>query len=114
MAVRIKLKRFGRRHQPHYRLTAVDRRRSGNSRVLEELGLYSPITRQEDKQVVLKRERIEYWLSVGAQPTETVRRILEKQGLAREEKAAKPPRRNAGKTVAAKPGASKAGTPKAR
>ena len=83
MAVRIKLKRFGRRHQPHYRLTAVDRRRSGNSRVLEELGLYSPINRKEDQQVVLKRERIEYWLSVGAQPTETVRRILEKQGLAR-------------------------------
>ena len=83
MAVRIKLKRFGRRHQPHYRLTAVDRRRSGNSRVLEELGSYSPIKRQEDQQVVLKRERIEYWLSVGAQPTETVRRILEKQGLAR-------------------------------
>jgi len=83
MAVRIKLKRFGRRHQPHFRLTAVDRRRSGNSRVLEELGSYSPITRQDDKQVVLKRERIEYWLSVGAQPTETVRRILEKQGLAR-------------------------------
>jgi small subunit ribosomal protein S16 len=83
MAVRIKLKRFGRRHQPHYRLTAVDRRRSGNSRVLEELGLYSPIKRQEDQQVVLKRERIEYWLSVGAQPTETVRRILEKHGMAR-------------------------------
>lgn len=83
MAVRIKLKRFGRRHQPHFRLTAVDRRRSGNSRVLEELGSYSPITRQEDKQVSLNRERIEYWLSVGAQPTETVRRILEKQGLTR-------------------------------
>jgi small subunit ribosomal protein S16 len=81
MAVRLKLKRFGRRHQPHYRLTAVDRRRSGNSRVLEELGSYSPIKKQEDQQVVLKRERIEYWLSVGAQPTETVRRILEKQGV---------------------------------
>ena len=83
MAVRIKLKRFGRRHQPHYRLTAVDRRRAGNSRVLEELGSYSPINRKEDQQVMLKRERIEYWLSVGAQPTETVRRILEKHGLAR-------------------------------
>ncbi len=102
MAVRIKLKRFGRRHQPHYRLTAVDRRRSGNSRVLEELGLYSPIKRQEDQQVVLKRERIEYWLSVGAQPTETVRRILEKQGLTRAASAASP------KVSAAKVSASKA------
>ena len=114
MAVRIKLKRFGRRHQPHYRLTAVDRRRSGNSRVLEELGLYSPITRQEDKQVVLKRERIEYWLSVGAQPTETVRRLLEKNGLAREEKAARPPRSNVAKPGASKAGASKAGAAKGR
>lgn len=114
MAVRIKLKRFGRRHQPHYRLTAVDRRRSGNSRVLEELGSYSPIKKLEEQQVVLKRERIEYWLSVGALPTDTVRRILEKQGLARVEKAARPPRTNAVKTGAAKVGASKAGAPKTR
>jgi len=83
MAVRIKLKRFGRRHQPHYRFTAVDRRRSGNSRVLEELGSYDPINRKEDQQVTLNKERIQYWLSVGAQPTDTVRRILEKQGIAR-------------------------------
>ena len=83
MAVRIKLKRFGRRHQPHFRLTAVDRRRSRNSRVIEELGSYNPIHRKEDQQVTLNKERIEYWLSVGAQPTDTVRRILEKQGIAR-------------------------------
>ena len=81
MAVRIKLKRFGRRHQPHFRFTAVDRRRSRNSRVIEELGSYNPISRKEDQQVSINRERIEYWLSVGAQPTDTVRRILEKQGL---------------------------------
>lgn len=81
MAVRIKLKRFGRRHQPHYRLTAVDHRKDRNSDVLEELGVYDPINRKEDQQVILKRERIEYWLGVGAQPTETVRRILERGGV---------------------------------
>ncbi len=93
MAVRIKLKRFGRRHQPHYRLTAVDHRKDRNSDVIEELGVYDPINRKEDQQVILKRERIEYWLGVGAQPTNTVRRILEKNGLARpkaEKKSAAP------------------------
>ena len=82
MSVRIKLKRFGRRHQPHFRLTAVDRRRTRNTRVIEELGFFNPLQRKEDQQVVLDRERIEYWLSVGAQPTETVRKLLEKQGVA--------------------------------
>ncbi len=108
MAVRLKLKRFGRRHQPHYRLTAVDRRRSGNSRVLEELGSYSPIKKQEEQQVVLKRERIEYWLSVGAQPTETVRRILEKQGVTPEANA------GAAKAAAPKVSAARASAPKTR
>lgn len=82
MSVRLKLKRYGRRHQPHYRLTAVDRRRTRDTKVIEELGLYDPLNHKEEQQVTLKRERIEYWLSVGAQPTETVRRLLEKQGVA--------------------------------
>ncbi len=82
MAVRIKLKKVGRRHQPAYRLAAVDRRRARNSAVIEELGSYTPIFPREEQQVSLNRERIEYWLSVGAQPTNTVRRILEKQGIA--------------------------------
>jgi small subunit ribosomal protein S16 len=81
MAVRIKLKRYGRKHQPHYRLTAVDHRKDRNADVIEELGLYDPINRKEDQQVILKRERIEYWLGVGAQPTDTVRRIFERNGL---------------------------------
>ena len=82
MSVRLKLKRYGRRHQPHYRLTAVDRRRTRDTKVIEELGLYDPLNHNAELQVALKRERIEYWLSVGAQPTETVRRLLEKQGVA--------------------------------
>jgi len=94
MAVRIKLKRFGRKHQPHYRLTAVDHRKDRNSDVIEELGLYDPINRKEDQQVILKRERIEYWLGVGARPTNTVRRIFEKNGLilAKAEKKAATPK----------------------
>jgi len=86
MSVRLKLKRYGRRHQPHYRLTAVDRRRTRDTKVIEELGLYNPLNHKEEQQVTLKRERIEYWLSVGAQPTQTVRRLLEKQGVAVQKK----------------------------
>ena len=81
MAVRIKLKRVGRRHQPSFRLTAVDRRRSRDSRIIEELGSYNPDFPREEQQVRLDRERIEYWLSVGAQPTDTVRQILAKNGF---------------------------------
>lgn len=81
MAVRIRLKRVGRRHHPVYRLAAVDGRRPRDSKVIEELGSYDPVNADPDRQVALQRERIEYWLSVGAQPSDTVRRLLEKHGL---------------------------------
>ncbi|MFH0980986.1 MAG: 30S ribosomal protein S16 [Planctomycetota bacterium] len=81
MAVRLRLKRFGRRHRPFYRLTAMDSRRTRDGRALEELGYYDPLAKATEKQVSLKRERIEYWLSVGAQPTETVRDLLKKSGI---------------------------------
>ena len=84
MAVRIRLKRVGRRHRPAYRVTAVDRRRARDSTVIEELGQYDPVTAQEDRQLNLNRERIEYWLSVGATPSDTVRRILQKAGIGTE------------------------------
>jgi len=82
MAVRIKLKRVGRRHQPAYRLTAVDGRRTRDSKVIEELGSYRPDFPKDDQQVQLDRERIEYWLGVGAQPTDTVRHLLIRNGIA--------------------------------
>jgi small subunit ribosomal protein S16 len=81
VAVRIRLKRVGRRHRPAFRLAATDRRRARDSRVIEELGSYNPVEPNEDQQVLLKGDRIKYWLSVGAQPSDTVRRLLEKQGI---------------------------------
>ncbi len=81
VAVRIRLKKTGRRHRPSYRVTAVDSRRARDSKVIEELGLYDPCNKDKDKQVSLKRERIEYWLSVGAQPSDTVRGLLKKHGV---------------------------------
>ena len=81
MAVRLRLKRFGRKHKSFYRISAMDTRRPRDGRVIEELGWYDPQAKAE-KQLSLKRERIEHWLKVGAQPSDTVRQILERQGIA--------------------------------
>ena len=80
MAVRIRLKRIGRRHKPFYRLAAVDSRRPRDNTVIEELGSYDPTNADADRQFVL----VEYWLGVGAQPSDTVRRLLEKNGIVAE------------------------------
>jgi len=82
VAVRLRLKRFGRRHRSFYRINAVDGRRPRDGRVLEELGWYDPEAATPDRQVSLNRERIEHWLSVGAQPSETVRDLLVRHGIA--------------------------------
>jgi small subunit ribosomal protein S16 len=80
--VRIRLKRTGRRHRPSYRLTAVDGRASRDGRAIEELGFYDPAHQNQNLQTSLNRERIEYWLSMGAKPTDTVRSLLVKNGIA--------------------------------
>lgn len=81
MAVRLRLKRFGRRHRSFYRLTAVDGRNPRDGRVVEELGWYDPESKDPERQTTFDRERIEYWLGVGAQPSETVRSLLKKNGI---------------------------------
>jgi small subunit ribosomal protein S16 len=72
---------MGRRHRAAYRVAAFDGRRSRDSKVLELLGTYDPVSAQPEQQVKLDRERIEYWLGVGAQPSDTVRALLKKQGI---------------------------------
>lgn len=81
MAVRLRLKRLGRKNRAFFRLAAFDSRTRRNGRAIEELGHYDPHVEDEDKKYSLKRERISYWLSVGAKPTETVESILLKQGI---------------------------------
>ena len=81
MAVKLRLKRTGRKHLPCYRLNAIDSRAPRDGRAIEELGLYDPLQTDHEKQINFKRERIEYWLSVGAQPTRTVANLLEKAGI---------------------------------
>ena len=82
MAVRLRLKRMGRRHRSFFRLNAIDSRAPRDGKVLERLGWYDPANRDPDKQVDLKIDRIRYWLSVGAQPSETVADLLKCHGVA--------------------------------
>ena len=71
----LRLKRLGRRHRPFYRLNAMDKRAPRDGRLIEELGWFDPIA-PEDKQLSFKADRIDYWLSVGAQPSRTVASLL--------------------------------------
>lgn len=80
MAVRIRMKRMGRRHRPFFRICATDARRPRDGRVLEVLGTYDPMVPDTDARVVWNLERLQYWLSVGAQPTEKVKVLIKKYG----------------------------------
>jgi small subunit ribosomal protein S16 len=79
--VKLRLKRFGRRNRPYYRLCAIDLRKSRDSSAIEELGHFDPIEKQQEKALTVKADRIKYWLSVGAQPSQTVRNLLAKAGV---------------------------------
>lgn len=79
--VRIRMKRMGRTHRPFYRINAIDSRTRRDGRVIEQLGWYNPCTEDESQKLNLNEERIRHWLSVGAQPSETVRDILAHNNL---------------------------------
>jgi len=78
--VRIRMKRLGRRHRPFFRICATDGRRPRDGRVLEELGTYDPMVPEVDARALINGERIAYWLSVGAQPSDKVRVLIKKYG----------------------------------
>ncbi|MEQ9455445.1 MAG: 30S ribosomal protein S16 [Phycisphaeraceae bacterium] len=79
--VRLRLKRFGRTHHPFYRLNAMDIRTRRDGREIEQLGHYDPCNKNEDQQFKVQEDRVRYWLSVGAQPSETVANLLKKAGI---------------------------------
>ncbi len=80
MAVRIRMKKLGRRHRPFFRVCAIDGRSPRDGKPIEELGYYDPMVRDVDARAVLVGERIDYWLSVGAQPSEKVAVLIRKYG----------------------------------
>lgn len=77
--VKIRLRRMGRKHEPHYRIVAANVTSPRDGRFIEELGWYSP--KAKDQTYSLKTDLIKKWLSNGAQPSDTVRNILVKEGL---------------------------------
>lgn len=79
--VRIRMQRLGRTHRPFYRIAAAEKRVKRDGKVLENLGWYNPIEKDPDKQIKLHEDRIRHWLSVGAQPSDTVMDILGKRDL---------------------------------
>ena len=80
MAVRIRMKKMGRTHRPYFRVCAMDQRSPRNGRVIEELGTYDPMCPETDARVTLKADRVDYWLGVGAQPSEKVATLIKKYG----------------------------------
>lgn len=74
--VKIRLRRMGAKKNPFYRIIVADSRNPRDGRCIEELGYYDPLTAPAT--IKVDAERAKYWLSVGAQPTETVRALLKK------------------------------------
>ncbi len=80
MAVRLRMKKMGRTHRPYFRVCAMDQRSPRNGRVIEELGTYDPMCPETDARVSLKSDRVDYWLGVGAQPSQSVATFIKKYG----------------------------------
>ena len=78
MATKIRLKKFGKIRTPHYRVVIMDSRTRRDGRAIEEIGLYSP--KADPSIIQINSERAQYWLGVGAQPSETVEKILKLSG----------------------------------
>jgi small subunit ribosomal protein S16 len=80
VSVRLRMKRYGRTNRPFWRLVAVDKRLARDGRVIEELGHYDPLMRDEEK-FKIKRDRVVHWLKLGASPTDSVSQMLAHLGL---------------------------------
>ena len=81
------MKRLGRKHRPYFRIVAIDSRQPRDGRIIEELGSYDPMVKNTDERVRLKPDRIKYWMSVGAQPSEKVAVLVRKYMAKIEEQA---------------------------
>lgn len=79
MAVKLRLRRLGRKKKPFYRVIAADSRAPRDGRFIEEIGYYNPLT--DPMTIEMKEDRALYWLSQGATPTVTVKNLLRKKGI---------------------------------
>jgi small subunit ribosomal protein S16 len=81
------MKRLGRKHRSYFRIVAIDGRQPRDGRIIEELGSYDPMVKDTDARVRLKPDRIKYWMSVGAKPSEKVTVLINKYMAKFEEQA---------------------------
>jgi small subunit ribosomal protein S16 len=72
------MKRLGRTHRPFYRICVMDQRSPRNGKAIEELGHYDPMVKNKAERVKLNLERVDYWVSVGAQPSDKVAVLIKK------------------------------------
>ncbi len=100
MAVKLRLKRFGRLNHPTYRVCATEAHFPRDGRVIETLGYYLPKAKRKEEQFSLNSERIGYWLSIGAIPSETVTSLIKSSGI---EMPVRKKRKRRKSKVAAKP-----------
>ncbi|MBG9988109.1 30S ribosomal protein S16 [Aerococcaceae bacterium DSM 111176] len=87
MAVKLRMKRMGSKRNPFYRIVAADARAPRDGRIIEQIGTYNPVS--EPKTLEINEELALKWLSNGAQPSDTVRNLLSKQGIMQKHHEAK-------------------------
>jgi small subunit ribosomal protein S16 len=80
MSASIRLKRFGTKKRPYYRIVVIDKKAPRDGKIIEELGYYHPIE-AEDRQIAFDADKIKIWLEKGAMVSDTVRRIINKKNL---------------------------------
>lgn len=91
MSVKIRMSRGGTKKKAYYRIVAISSQDQRDGRYIERLGTYDPrLPNEHDKRLVLNEERIKYWLSVGAQPSDRVARFLDKAGLRKRDARSNP------------------------
>ncbi len=97
MALKLRLARAGTTKRPYYHVVVADARSPRDGRFIEKLGTYDPMLADDSKRVTLVTERIQHWLSVGAQPTDRVLRFLDTAGLLKRAPRNNPNRAKPGK-----------------
>jgi small subunit ribosomal protein S16 len=98
MAIKIRLARGGTKKRPFYRIVASDSRMPRDGRFLEKLGIYNPLlAKDSEDRVKMDVERVQYWLSQGAQPTDRISRFLEAAGVVAKKERSNPKKAVPGK-----------------
>ena len=98
MAIKIRLARGGSKKRPHYSIVAADSRMPRDGRFIEKLGTYNPLLpKDSEDRVKMNLERVQYWLSQGAQPTDRISRFLEAAGVIEKKERNNPKKGTPGK-----------------